>query len=288
MRVAVTGGKGFLGSHIVQRLRLEHEVTSLDRPGWDLLWDDPPACDALVHAAAVADPQGRDPDAIWTTNVGGTKRLLERTLGLTKTVLFVSTTAVYGDDTDEGHEVAPGTLYGASKLAGEGLVSAWAAKTGGRRIVLRPVQIYGSGYTRGHVRDFVERYRRDGRVQAFDSGVQRRDGVHADDVADAVALLLERGAGVYDIAGESWGWRDTARVMGIEVTPGAPWRGFAGDALRHHPVMSSRLAQLGWFPHRTVEDGVREALAGLGWTTAEDQGRTLRLAPEAAERHASV
>lgn len=270
MRIAITGAKGFLGTQLCSRLGLEHDIVPLDLPEWDLLGpqkDEIEACDAIVHAAAVPDVVGLDPKRTWAVNVDGTRALLDAAPHV-KSFVFISSSCVYGDDgaAAEGErEIAPCSLYGASKIAGEALVSAWAAGSGSRWSALRPCAIYGPRYARGHVKDFADRYKRDGRVTAFDNGAQRKMGVHVADVADAVGILLHNGAGPYNIAGELWSWEDTARVMGIYVSPGASERGFLGDAIRTKGIACSRLRRLGWMPRRAVEQGVREALESIGW-----------------------
>ena len=226
MNVAVTGCFGFVGSHIVERLaEAGHSISLLDLPYWDLAGPPhghngpwlPQHIDAIVHCAAIPDVRGVDEDRLWDVNVNGTRRLLQHLPPSCRTIVFISSMCVYGHDTD-GRPLAPVSLYGASKLAGEALCSAWAAQAPGRRwVALRPCAIYGARYARGHVRDFVERYRRDGKVTAFDDGSQVKMGIAAGDVAEAVAHLLTRSSasGAFNIAAAPWGWRDTAREMGI-------------------------------------------------------------------------
>lgn len=276
MNVVVTGGAGFLGSHVVERIGAEHDVTSLDLPSWDILHASPEHfrdVDAIVHCAAVPDPQGTDP-MVWRVNVDGTRALLDAATQVQR-IVFISSSCVYGDDTPvdgrrtELRELGPVSLYGATKLAGEALVSAWAARTSGTWAALRPVAIYGSRQPRGHINDFVARYRRDGSVKAFDTGQQRKAGVHVGDVADAVALLLAVGRGVYDISSQPWSWRDTADLMGIRVDAGGSVRGFIGDALRSDGFDCTKLLSLGWRARRSVRQGVLEALTSLGWQSTK-------------------
>lgn len=285
VRVAVTGSAGFLGRHIVERLQgARHEVVGLDLPAWDICgpwpYDRAPwlpvDTTAIVHCAAVPDVRGLDEDRTWDVNVNGTRRLLRNLHASCRTVLFISSACVFGHDTD-GRPLAPVSLYGASKLAGEALCSAWAAAAPGRRwAALRPVAMYGRGYARGHVRDFVEGYRRDGKVTALDDGSQRKEGVHAVDVANMIQALLhsEGMSGAWDIVGEPWGWQDTAREMGIDVEPGTSRAGFAGDPIRsrhaplevvHTHAFEGTEGQRFVAAPNTVRRGVREALESLGW-----------------------
>jgi nucleoside-diphosphate-sugar epimerase len=284
VKVVVTGGAGFVGSHIVERLKIEHEVSVLDRPAWDMcadpeyvtasdmraMWSKLDGCEVVVHAAALPEVRAWT-DEIWSANVDGTRRVLDHmTARAVNIMIFISSSCVYGDDDRLGNrEVRPVSLYGASKIAGEAIVSAWAAlKPGQRRwCALRPVACYGHGYVRGHLKDFADRYRRDGRVSALDCGIQRKDGVHAADVADAVAILIadKTAHGPYDIAAEPWSWRDSARIMGINVESNGSARGFVGDAIRERGFDCEKLRAAGWQPRRSCELGVREALASLGW-----------------------
>lgn len=277
--ILVTGVSGFVGSHVFKAHNLAKNATGLDRQlselheladlaSLDHFW--PSRIEAVIHCAAVPEvgwwPDRAGNDEIWRSNVDGTRNLLEALPPNVRRFVFVSSSCVYGHDHQEGRAVAPISLYGASKVAGEALVTAYAEKKGFTYAIVRPVALYGSGYRRGHVKDFIERYRKDGKVQAWDSGSQRKWGAHVEDLAEElVALALEqnRASSVEDFASEPWTWRDTARVMGIEVEPGPVAAGFVGDAIR---TRDYRPAVLGWRKLRPVEQGVREALASLGWT----------------------
>jgi nucleoside-diphosphate-sugar epimerase len=269
MRVIVTGAAGFCGPHVVEAIRAAgHAVLGIDEPECDLVYEDTklPAildhAEVVVHLAAQPVVSWQGATHTWVNNVEGTRSLLERLPPTIRRVVFVSSSCVYGDDLSDGSRtIGPVSIYGASKLAGEALVSAYAARFGFSFAILRPVAIYGRGYRRGHVADFVRRYRNDGRVTAFDDGSQTKWGIHVSDVARTIAAEVTRKKSVtYDLATGPWSWRDTARVMGIVVEPGPSAAGFAGDAIRHADYHNAIGAHA-----MSVESGVRDALLSLGW-----------------------
>jgi UDP-glucose 4-epimerase len=292
VKILLTGAAGFLGAHAAGGLMNSgHEVDPFDvrlSPFFgDLLklgraghLNDDTA--AAVHCAAIPDVRAKgEAGELWAVNVDGTRRLLDALPSSVRTFVFLSSSCVYGDDLPLRPDsflspdplrrrLEPVSLYGASKLAGEALVSAWAARTGARWVALRPCAIYGGGYVRGHVKDFVQRHRasRGEPIMALDDGSQRKAGVHVGDVVSAIQLCLsnEKARGPYDVAGEKWGWYDTARLMGIDVRPGPSRSGFQGDAVREYGFGCEPLRALGWSPKGTVENGVRDALASLGWS----------------------
>lgn len=217
MRVLVTGGCGFIGSHVVRTL-LEggHEVTVVDHagsppPGSLFVWGDirdpedvavamAPGFEAIVHLAArtgVLDSVG-GADEAYRTNLLGTQNLLEsaQRAGVERFVL-ASTNAVVGDVgravIDEQTPLRPLTPYGATKAACEALMSDYSASYGLKTVALRFTNVYGPGMTEKD--SFIARLMRAARdgqdVEIFGDGEQLRDNLFVLDAVAAVDLALK-------------------------------------------------------------------------------------------------
>ncbi len=227
MRVLVTGGAGFIGSHLVALL-LErgHDVTVLDDLSTGKRTNLPRAGgltlqvgdvadqaaleaaldgqEAVVHLAAVASVEAsvRDPVSTHRTNLEGSIRLFDTATRLgVKRVLYASSAAVYGDNDAlplrEDAEKRPMTPYAADKLAGEhylgyfhraGLLSGTAFRFFN---VFGPRQDPSSPYS-GVISIFLDRARRGAPITVFGDGRQSRDFVYVSDVVAALASALER------------------------------------------------------------------------------------------------
>ncbi len=216
MRVLVTGGSGFIGRHVVARLRARgDEVTVADlRPFGDPLVrcvvgdlreravvDEAleVGTDAVVHLAAVTSvlQSVKDPHGVFLTNVVATEHLLERCreVGVGNFVL-ASTNAVAGDvgrsRIDESLVLRPLTPYGATKAAAEMLMSAYAASYGIVTVALRLTNVYGIGMQEKD--SVVARLMRaalaGGGIEVYGDGEQLRDYVFVTDVAEAFERAL--------------------------------------------------------------------------------------------------
>lgn len=196
MKVLVTGGNGFIGTHLVKRLWDEgHVVTVVDRKapnpldildeaGLDTAFKQAKP-DVVVHLAA--EKRG-DPAVIYKTNVDGMLNVLcacER-FG-TKKVLFSSSSAVYGHDHQvEYAECRPSSAYGRSKLIGEYLLRACSVPS----LALRFFNVYGEGGE--SVVNVIDNCMKTGDVfTVFNRGVMKRDFVHVDTIVDAIVVGLE-------------------------------------------------------------------------------------------------
>ena len=218
-RVLVTGGAGFIGRRVVSALlELGADVTVADlreaaTPGVRSITGDicdppvaaravAPGTDVIIHLAAVTSVlrSVEDPAGTYRLNVGATATLLElaRTHGV-KNFILASTNAVVGDVgrsvITEQVPLRPLTPYGATKAAGEMLLSAYSAAYGIAGAALRFSNVYGPGM---EAKDsFVPRLMRaarDGRgVQIYGDGTQIRDLVHVDDIVAGILTAWRAG-----------------------------------------------------------------------------------------------
>ncbi|HHS98095.1 MAG TPA: SDR family oxidoreductase [Chloroflexi bacterium] len=231
----VTGGAGFIGSHLVETLVARGErVRVLDdfsTGRWENLAAvrgrvevmegdvrDPTVVtramegvEVVAHLAAVASVQAslEDPKRVWAVNVDGTLNLLEaaRTGGVRRFV-FASSAAVYGDHEElplrEDLPLRPLSPYAACKVAGEALCRAYCASYGLPTVVLRFFNVYGprqvphSPYS-GVVSIFVDRMRRGLPPVVYGDGHQTRDFVYVTDVVEAVVRAVEREEAVGEV-----------------------------------------------------------------------------------------
>jgi UDP-glucose 4-epimerase len=286
-RILVTGGSGFIGRHVVAdlsgagaRVRVldlqphpdpEVELVQGDLAEPETLQDAlHGGVDGVVHLAAVTSVLRSVEHPVLThrTNVEGTAMLLEaaRQAGA-RSLVFASTNAVTGPmqgPAITGAEVLqPLTPYGATKAAGEMLMSAYTASYGLRCVALRLTNVYGPGM---QAKDsIVARLMRAIRLgkpfEIYGDGTQVRDYVHAADVTAAVRLGLadERWAGPVVIgAGRSLSVLEVIdavrRVTGAELdVQHGPARPGEMPAVIVDP---SAARQAGWSPRYALEDGL--------------------------------
>lgn len=221
MRALVTGGLGFIGSNLTEELLRQgalirvldnraapHPPTTLD-PRIELVLGDvcdadgvkdaAEGVDAIIHLAAETGVvQSLDnPRRTSTVNVDGTLNVLEAARHhRSGVVVFASSNAVLGGavPADEHTLPRPLTPYGATKLAGEALCTAYAESFGLRTVSLRFSNVYGfhSLHKGSAVSSILRNALTKGRITLTGDGSQTRDFLHAADLSRAVCLALER------------------------------------------------------------------------------------------------
>lgn len=225
-RVLVTGGAGFIGSHLCDRLVARgDEVVVLDdlslgrednlasAKGVRLIKDSVlnvgryaeqlAGVKTVFHLAALISGYDslQSPDAYLETNVTGLLRVLELCRGLdAPRVVFASSSTVYGNRAEatcrESDLPAPVTLYALTKLAGEHLLSMYSGLYGYQYCALRLFNVYGPRQNPRHpyanvTCKFSHAAAGDGRIKLYGDGAQSRDFVHVDDVVDAMLRAAE-------------------------------------------------------------------------------------------------
>ena len=227
-KVLVTGGAGFIGSHLVDHLVREgFEVAVLDNlstgslenvkhlsasKGFSFVRGDVADkrrvdeslkdVDVVFHLAAVTSVpfSVKNPVETFRVNVEGTRNLLEACIreGVER-FIYVSSCAVYGEPeylpVDEKHPLRPISPYAESKLEAERLCMEFQETYGLKTTVLRPFNVYGSGMRSdqysGVVARFIERLRLGKPPIIYGDGTQTRDFVHVEDVVRAMILALD-------------------------------------------------------------------------------------------------
>jgi len=306
MKCVVTGGAGFIGSHLVDRLLGQgHEVTVIDNLSsgrlefighhfpddrfnfvkqdisGEQLIKDIKGSDIVYHLAANPDVRlgAEDTKVHLKQNIIATYNVLEsmRTFGVKK-IAFTSTSTVYGEasvvPTPEDYgPLMPISLYGASKLACEALISSYCYTFDMASWVFRFANIIGDRSMHGVIYDFALKLKKDpARLTILGDGRQSKSYLLVDDCVDAMLLAVQQHGRVnifnigsedrIDVTGIA---RIVAREMGMngvrfEYTGGD--RGWAGDV----PFMGlsiEKMKALGWRPKHNSEESVRLCIRSL-------------------------
>lgn len=304
MRVVVTGGAGFIGSNLADRLLADgHEVVAVDNistgtrsfletasqhPNFEFveldLYEQPgrlativEGAEAVVHLAANADVRfGWDhPSRDLEQNIVVTHTVLEamRATGA-EHIVFSSTGSVYGEasvfPTPEDCPFPIQTsLYGASKLAAEALIEAYAEAGIVRATIFRFVSVLGPRYTHGHVVDFIKKLRKDPtRLEILGNGEQRKSYLDVSDCVEAVVSMLDAdhpcevfnlGVDDYCTVRQSAGW--ICERLGVnpsfDFTGGE--RGWVGD----NPFIfldTAKLRSTGWTHRYSIRQAVERTV----------------------------
>ena len=243
MNVLVTGGAGFIGSHLVrQLLDAKHNVTVLDNVStgtWQHLPQGKDTCtcwemdirdkaarekieqakfDVIVHLAAqtMVDVSVKDPEFDASENIMGTVNILEaaRHSGV-KRIIFASTAASYGDVTEdklpirEEETLAPMSFYGLSKVTVEKYLKLYHDLYGLDYVALRFANVYGErqGDTGegGVISIFAKRIAKDQGITVFGDGQQTRDFIYAGDIAAGIiaAMTTDKANAVYNLSNQT-------------------------------------------------------------------------------------
>ncbi len=304
MHYFVTGAAGFIGSTLCDRLlQLGHRVTGFDNfstgnekflavsaghPAFTMirgdLYEDRPGlgeamrgADFVFHLAANADVRfgTSHPRRDLEQNTIVTWNVLEamRANGI-RSIGFSSTGSIYGEpEVHPTPEDAPfpvqTSLYGASKLASEGLLQAYAEGFGCQAYIFRFVSILGERYSHGHIFDFYRQLlAHPDQLHILGNGKQRKSYLYVQDCVSAILTATAQPAkvAIYNlgtdescVVAESAGWIAGRLGLSPEITYGGGVRGWIGDS----PMIlldCRRIRALGWLPSLTIRQAVEQTV----------------------------
>ena len=242
MRILVTGGAGFIGSHIVDRLMSEgHEVVVYDNLSsgrmefvehhmgkenfrfvhadlldFETLNREMKGVDLVYHVAANPDVRlgAKDTKVHMEQNVLATYNVLEAMrLNDVRDIVFTSTSTVYGEakkiPTPEDYgPLVPISLYGASKLAAEAFIMAYVHNFGMKAVIYRFANIVGPRSTHGVIYDFIMKLKKNPKeLEILGDGTQTKSYLYVEDCVDAIIFGYENrreDVEIFNIGSEDW------------------------------------------------------------------------------------
>jgi UDP-glucose 4-epimerase len=307
MKYFVTGGAGFIGSTLVDRLLADgHEVVAYDNlsTGFEenlvnakrndhfrltvndlldktALSHSMSGCEFVIHLAANADVRfgTQHPARDLEQNTMTTFNVLESMRANNiRRIAFSSTGSIYGEpEIFPTPEDAPfpvqTSLYGASKLACEGLIEAYCEGFGFESYIFRFVSILGERYSHGHVFDFYRSLLNDpAKLTILGDGLQKKSYLYVQDCIDAIFAAINKsdkrvnifnlGTDEYCQVNDSVGWiADHLGISPERIYTGGE-RGWIGDS----PFIfldCRRIHELGWTPKISIQEGIIRTLKFL-------------------------
>jgi UDP-glucose 4-epimerase len=300
MKILITGCAGFIGSNLVDRLLkdgnkvigvdnfstgqlffLKHALTNqnfklceVDLLDLDALKKIFSGIDMVFHLAANADVRfgTNHPRKDLEQNTITTYNVLEAMrVNKIKKIAFSSTGSVYGESavipTPENAPFPVQTsLYGASKVASEALISAYCEGFGFQSWIFRFVSILGERYTHGHVYDFYSQLKKNpNELLILGDGKQKKSYLYVQDCIDAVLLAVEKATdlvNIFNLGVDGYiEVNDSISYIceALEVSPILKYsggdRGWIGD----NPFIyldTVKISKLGWTPKLTIKEGV--------------------------------
>ncbi len=307
MKYFVTGGAGFIGSNLVDRLlELGHDVVVYDNlsTGFaenlaeakkrrrfkfidnDLqdqrkLTEGMAGCEFVIHLAANADVRfglqhpGKDLEQNTLATFNVLEAMRENQI---RSIGFSSTGSIYGEPKifptpEDAPFPVQTSLYGASKLACEGLIEAYCEGFGFQGYIFRFVSILGERYSHGHVFDFYRSLRNDpGKLRVLGDGLQRKSYLYVQDCIDAMLAAFDKarervnifnlGTDEYCRVNDSIGWITDHLGLSPEISYTGEERGWIGDS----PFIfldCRKIRQTGWSPRISIREGVIRTLQYL-------------------------
>ena len=312
MKVLVTGGAGFIGSHLVDNLvEKDFSITVLDNLSsgsleniqqWigskgfafirgDLLSREEASravegCEVVFHLAA--NPEVRvgsiSPEIHYRQNIEATFNLLEavRRLRNLKAFIFTSSSTVYGEPSkiptpEDYTPLKPISIYGASKLACETLITSYAYTYGFRAVIYRLANVVGPRSRHGVIYDFIQKLKANPyKLEILGDGTQTKSYLHVSDCVEAMLLGLEKANSqvevfnvgsedqlnvkrIAEMVAEEMGQRNVKFKLTGGVNGGRGWKGDVKNML----LDIGKLKNLGWKLRYNSEESVKLAVKQL-------------------------
>lgn len=295
MNVLITGGAGFIGSHLVDRLVSEgNQVTIIDNLSsgkkellnpkakfvqFDLTGDKKvlaghlEGIDFVWHIAANPDVRAgsENPDEMYKNNILATYNLLEAMRRANvKKIAFTSTSTVYGDTevipTPETCLFHPVSVYGATKVACEAIIESYSRSFGIKSWLFRLANVIGARSNHGIIPDFIAKLKQDPKkLEILGDGTQNKSYIYIEDCLDGMfrGISADGEINIFNIGNENK--IEVKTIAGIiseelGVTPELNYtggkRGWVGDV----PIMLlsiEKLKKLGWRPKYKSEEAIR-------------------------------
>ncbi len=304
LRILVTGGAGFIGSHLVRALVMSgHSLRVFDNLStgsldnlkdvisfiefvkgdirdFESVENAVKGVDIVVHLAALIDVAESisKPDLYFDVNVKGTYNVAKASKNVSAFV-FASSSAVYGEAFEipisENHPLSPKSPYAASKIAGEAFVSTFANMHGYRHVILRFFNVYGPKQSKayaGVVIEFIKRVSKGEPPIIFGDGEQTRDFVYVSDAVDAIMLAIrnENAKGVYNIgSGTATTINNLAKLvlklMGKENLKPIYTSPRPGDIKHSVADITKAMKELGYRPNTKLENGLKQLITQMNF-----------------------
>ena len=302
MKCIVTGGAGFIGSHLTDLLvsqgcevvvidsmaagrmenlkNVEGKITFVKCDLLDDGWQEQfKGADRVYHIAADPDVRGsaRKSREVYDNNVTATVRVLEAMKEYNvKEIVFTSTSTVYGEaaviPTPETYSpMVPISIYAASKLACEAMISAYAATYGWHAWVYRFANIIGARSTHGVIYDFVQKLRANPKeLEILGDGTQAKSYLSVGECVNAVVFaptISHDTFNFFNIGSEDWVTVkriaelvvEEMGLSGVSFKFTGGDRGWVGDVPKMQ-LSVDKLKSFGWNPMSSSEDAVRAAI----------------------------